>query len=893
MQIENKIHVADAKELYLRWNKSQFENISKTGNNGFELIQLIPLFLHLNDKFLPGYVNPDTPVGVYGYKPDKKIEHQAKQLNNKFRYTEEGVVNYFAVDAIMYQQQLVDNKSRCWIFYRSDLNENQIESLLEKVNKISHWFIMKGCKLEFVCLSDEDFRKNKIEQLAQIKKAIFLDYFYCETILLAGKYPVWWLVPPSKEYEYTVFIEHIKQARFVDSEEFFDLGTTAELSGADIVRYAVNLVQKIKQAPEICFVKLLVADHINLMLPEPDGISIRLKNTIYNKGNLTNPVEIMSNILHEALNNYPAKNHILKPVRLFSRLKNVPGKLNVSIVDKFLENDYVHESSVTGIENLIAYLNFFKAVSYEIRQIFSNIIKIYRREYNENDIDQSLNSVAKNMLDFLSDNENRVPLYNSEDKENIILDRILLKHEIINDEEGRWSLVLEVSEGNEKTIGGFSSLLGLLSWCWLNRVANNSTQVSIDCPKQQVKQIQAYFVLETLIQQLNPRLLSNIPTEAFENPVRPLQSLLFINFMMTNKISATDDSISEGDLLESQLMYCEQLIVNSWGDVYTKQYSGNSGVLKCLCDWTHHAPLDGLAKPQQLRIFGHGLGDSTFMAQRVEQVYEELLSFFYNERQQDGRFILRLGLDFYVITAVNSLLQACKIGDKKALMDFLGATIEIFQATAIERLSFTDYPLHEIYKKNKENVLQIFFQIINQSCYSWVLDERGSLWTDVLKEYDRESYITQWFYFFKNIRNRLKDMNIQEQKIPALEINQISINQLGGLEFYHIGSEAVSGNKKFLDMQVNIKANNYGDELSLVCDGRSFNYQELGQNVLIESVQYLSDKIAEDAGRSVFVIDINAPLRIFNVTSGSDIQISQILKVKRNFEHRINKLLNA
>jgi len=897
MTIENKIQVADAKELYLRWNKSQFENISSKENVAFELIQLIPLFLHLNDKLLPGYVNSDTPVGVFGYRPDKKIVYQAKQLNSKFRYEEEGPVKYFAVDSVMFQQQLVDKKNRCWIFHRSDLNKNQLVLLQEKMDKISNWFSMRGCKLEFICLSDDDFRKNKVEQLERINKTIFLDYFYSEIILLGGKYPVWWLVPPSKEYEYPAFVEHIKQARFVDSEEFLDLGGMLELNRADAVRYAVDLVQKIKQAPEICLVKLLVADHKNVIWPEADGISFQLKNSVYERGGVTNPVDIMAHILRDTLSRYPDKNHILSPLRMFSRLRNIPGKLNIKIVDAFLADNYIQEPSSTGIDNLIVYLNFSKAVSYEVRQIFSNIVENYITQFNERDIDQTLKSVAQNMLVFLSDNADRVPLYNTEDKVDIILDRILLKHEMMS-EEDRWSLVLEISEGNEKTIDGFSSLLGLLAWCWLNRIVNNSTQVSIDCPRQQVKQIEAHFVLETLIQQLNPRLLSSIPSEAFENPVRPLQSLLFINFMTTNEneenqISTTDDPLSFGNLPENQLTHCEQLIVNSWGDVYTKQYSGNSGILKCLCDWTHHAPLDSLAKPQQLRIFGHGVGDSTFMAQRVEQIYGELQSFFYFARQREGRFILRMGLDYHVITVVNALLQARKIGRKQALMEYLEAINKNFQTTALERLTLTEFPLREIYQNNKENVLQVFFQVINRSCYSWVLDEKGSLWADVLKEYDRESYITHWLYFFKNIRNRLKDINVQEQKIPALEINQISINQLGGLEFYHIGSEAVSGNKDFIDIQISIKTGDKGDEISLVCDGRRFDYQELNQNVLIESVQYLSDKIAEDVGRPVFVTDIDAPLRIFNVTNGDDIQTSQILKVKRNFEHRINKLLNV
>jgi len=114
------------------------------------------------------------------------------------------------------------------------------------------------------------------------------------------------------------------------------------------------------------------------------------------------------------------------------------------------------------------------------------------------------------MRSFLSDNPDRVPIYNNRDSADIVLDRIQIKHEV-SKEVDKWSLVLLASEGNEKTIEGFSNLLALLSWCWLNRLVNRLTQVSISCPLQEVKQTEARYMLDILMHDVNPQLISDIP----------------------------------------------------------------------------------------------------------------------------------------------------------------------------------------------------------------------------------------------------------------------------------------------------------------------------------------------------------------------------------------------
>ncbi len=894
MKADADITVADARQAYLSWNQFQQENLLESlsvllEKDIYKYIPLISLFFQINNKLLPGYVGPDTPAGIYAYKPGKAVIYEAKLLHSKFRYQQEGVIKNFALESIYFQQQLIDGKCFCWVFHRSIINKKNLDLLKQKTKKISQWFLSRGLAVEFICLSSDEFKNNKFAILKQENKSIFMDCFYSEAVLLAGKYPLWWLVPPTKENEYGEVVTHIKQARFVDNEEYIDLGSIANFKLVNIVQYSVAQVQKIKQSPEVSLVKLLLIDHKASVFPVVDGVSCRLKMHLYSGDFQVEPASIVAEIMHEVFLRYADRKHILSANRLFLHLKNNPGKLNLKIIDSFLgDNSFNAVPSVDagGIDKIISYLNFFKAVAYEVRQIFSNIVIEYKAQKSE--IDPSVLSTANNMQAFLSDNADRVPLYNNKDNVDIILGRIQIKHETIDQTEELWSLVLEISEGNQRVIEGFSSMLGLLAWCWLNRVVNHSTQVSIDCPLQQVKQIEARYVLEVLMQQINPGLISDIPAEAFKNPVRPLQSLIFLN-----SVNEIKNRLSLIDTTDSRISYCEQLIINSWGDVCTRTYFGNEGVLNCLCQWMNTVPLDGMAKPQSLLVFGYGAGESTYQAQRVSQIYDECLSFFYHLKQVDGRFVVRIGDGFYIIYADNNILKVNDIGNKKTFHEFLELPLPVFQSTGLERLAFTDYPLQEIYQNNKSNVLQVFFQVINRNCHTWVVDEKGTLWTDVMNVYERESYITHWLYFFNNIRNRLKKINYQAAELPTLEINQISFNQLGGIELYSAAAENINVDKTFIDLQISIESLEGGDQLSLMCDGKRFDYQEFKQSVLPECIQYLSARITGEGRRPVYVTDIDVPLRLFNVIDRNDIQISHILKFKRNFEHRVNKMLDG
>ena len=830
MEIESELSVVDARDAYIKWNNQQSKKLPDImGNELSCYLYLLPLIFHINHKLLPGYIGPDAPAGIYAYKPDSETLDYARALSNKFRYQQEGVIKNASIDAMYLNRHLVDGaKITCWLFYNLKLSENQVHVLKEKAEKVSKWLLLRGLNLSFFCCSTEEFNSAEFRP-EYLHKEIFLDYFYSQSILLAGKYPVWWLVPPAEEVNYKSFVQHIIQARFVDNDDFIDLGSTENTNRGDLLRYAIDNVHKIKQSVEISLVELLIVDRKNILWPKIDGLSLRVKKQLYLKCENVRATDCLVELMREAFKRYSPDSHILKPAHLFYRLKHLDGKLNSEIIDEFVGSEYQQSVSTAGIDRIIDYLRLLKAINHEVRQIFSNIVTQYTSQNNVDDIDKALAVSARNMLVFLSDAANNVPIYNFVDRSDMVFNRILLRNNSPGSSSSYWDLVLKTEQGQEKIIQGFSSLLGLLAWCWLNRLVNHSTQVSIDCPDQRIRQTDARYVLEILINQLNPERISIIPDKAYESEVSPLQSLLFINLDTKNghstKIDASDDPLSFGENATNLVTHCDQLIVNSWGEVYTKLFTGNEGVVKCLCEWTHSVPLNSSSHPQNINVFGHGTGDSTYMSQRISQVYSEMLDFFYTDKHYAGRFILRLGSDYYMVFSENMMLTPKLLGDEKNLISYLESPLEKFCMTAIEKYACAEYPLREIYQSNKISMLQVFYQLSGRYCYTWVLDEKGTLWKETSNMFELDLYFTHWLYVYRNFSRRIAEITGEDKYSPGFEMYKVSISPLGGIDLYAVSAGSISGKKNFIDVRVSIETEANLDQLSLVCDGKLFDYK--------------------------------------------------------------------
>src|SRR5690606_2037172 len=94
-----------------------------------------------------------------------------------------------------------------WVCIRPDLTDEEQQALLRKTEGIESWAASLGLEVHFFLMSDEGFRRGQTSSLSRESSGsaqhhLLLDEFYRTGLLVAGRYPVWWLVPPDYEAHY-------------------------------------------------------------------------------------------------------------------------------------------------------------------------------------------------------------------------------------------------------------------------------------------------------------------------------------------------------------------------------------------------------------------------------------------------------------------------------------------------------------------------------------------------------------------------------------------------------------------------------------------------------------------------------------------------------------------
>lgn len=896
------MEIVDARQAFLKRNKNCLQiYLRQLPAAQAAAIQLIPLIFHVNSRLLPGYNGPDAPYGVYGYEPEKTTIGLARKLNSRFHMEHTGILGNAPIEAIYIKYSFLKNKMSLWLVYAADMKATQQNILEDKLHRVNAWLRSRELEVQANMVTAAGFAEHGLRREANeyfASAALFLDSFYTESFLLAGKYPVWWLIPPELEDHYADFVDKIKVARFVADQEYLNLGGLAVSTQHDLLKQAMDCVHDVQKFPEISWPKLLILNVVQKNWPKIDGTSVRMKHHVYldDMSKEVTAENMMREILFESMEDLSQAEHLMPPDKLLAALKQYSTKGNMlgSLVPQPAEK-YIHLKPQAF--DAMRCIQTSRALMREIGLVFNRIIDRYKNHVSD-DASQAQITLAQNMLQFLSEPKQRVPVFTTQANAELLQGRVIFRHVIAPVE--HWKLLMDSAEDQEKILYESISLLALIAWAWLNYVVDRSTQVAVECPLRAVKQIDARHALEVLVAHLDRTKIIETSREVFNKPREVQSAMVFIHLVMDEVLRAQVEALEEqaarenSELpiqLESLIGHCEQLVMSNWGDVEVKRYAGEAGVLQCLCDWLICGA--NLPKPRALPLQAHGYaaGASTYLAQRTGQIYQELIEFFFKKKTGNGRFIVRLGQHYYSLQRNEQGLGVVLLGNDAALMQFLETPNPEFVETGIERMSMLGMPLRDIYMRNKPGTVQLFYRVANRSCDTWLLDERGSLCHFKQDWYDRDSYLTRWLIFLRNVRNRMKKISYQNRELPALELTQISSNRLGVLEYNRIGAESVTAQHNFLDVQLEVEGAKQGDRLSLICGGRYFDYQTYTTTVMPEALQYINARMIGEGRKPVYVTDIDVPLRLFNVNQREDIQTLHFLKYCRNFESRMNQLL--
>ncbi len=212
------IHYGEMK--FFRQNKrSQLTALDIFNPRQSDLFQMIPYLLHKNVmlKGIKQKLHPDTPYGVHDYYPDSEtLGIISKYSIGKRPVGSKGIAieGVFTIGSIGSVAQTDDSDIDYWICIREDrLSANKIK-LLEKKLQILERYAQQEFRIQVTFFivdvnraKNNDFGSSSFESSGSAQSLLLKEEFYRTMIHVAGKIPLWAVLPTAicKEYYERIF----------------------------------------------------------------------------------------------------------------------------------------------------------------------------------------------------------------------------------------------------------------------------------------------------------------------------------------------------------------------------------------------------------------------------------------------------------------------------------------------------------------------------------------------------------------------------------------------------------------------------------------------------------------------------------------------------------------
>jgi adenylate cyclase class 1 len=298
---------------YNRYRRSRLE--SQIGRRGVEALRLLPLLLHVDQPGLPGFVgDPACAVGIADYSPSNADFALARRVFPRSRAKRSGIFRP-VVDlvAVMGSAGTIgfsgESDLDVWVCHNRPEPARELRLYREKVRAVETWLNKQsGLEIHLFLQATERIRSNDfgdtdVEGCGSAMGALLKEEFYRTGILVAGKAPFWWLVPPEAGPEvYEESIDRLRAEPSLSTDGFVDLGWVARVPLGELFGAAVWQIVKGWKSPFKSSLKMGLLEKAVCSRPENPPLCEILKGRVL-AGERTDPYRLL---FEEVLAHYRA-----------------------------------------------------------------------------------------------------------------------------------------------------------------------------------------------------------------------------------------------------------------------------------------------------------------------------------------------------------------------------------------------------------------------------------------------------------------------------------------------------------------------------------------------------------------------------------------------------------
>ncbi len=873
----------NCQEIYDRFNNLNKVRLKRayqvmTGKQQ-KVLDIVTLLFHINHKNLPGFINDHTPAGIFKFSTADTNLQSVKQfapsyhfdINQQTRRDIDALYLMGSCGSIAHSRL---SDFDIWLCHRPDLDPQQVSDLQAKASKISRWAEGQGVELYFFVMSAVQFKDNVRPELSgedcgSTQHKLLLDEFYRTALVLAGKTPLWWYIPPERDEDYLDAFHELTEDNQLDANSVLDFGPLASLPHEEFAGAAIWQMYKAIDSPYKSMIKILLSE-VYAGEEQPQPLARDFKKYIYDNrlhADELDPYVMIYRRIERFLLSQGNTDRLEFIRRCFYTKIGIPlsqiGRENINhwrqqmirnLCDQWRWGDYKlmeqDERNQWSIERVIEEQQL-------LTKELQNSFDLLQSMVNERQVEQRIN---KNELTVLS---NKLHTWYDTHAEKItIISRAinrcpsLDKLMISRDDAGIWQLLRPKLS---TPIYTSRSLQQLICWSEVNQLANNLTQYYIDpsCGDLQAQHVQ---IQRRKMHNILDRLNEASDNEAFLKEETFLACLFVIDSRET-KIDKESMLVSDkNDVLKfggagNNLMHRVDIITcSSWHGLHCQTFEGQDSVIESLCYVLNNSIRHNQPMPEG--YFTSFANQASALIQRFEQVYNEFNATFINAEGRP-RFLMEIDQEYFVLEQLEHEITWRKFSTRSQLFNFLGQEREHFSPIVLEHGALRDTPLSAMLAIFRENLVQVLYQVNRDMAAIYINDERGSFYNYFTQYLNPQALLQPLFRFLNNVRKRQNIDALEETK--HLYFYEVIYNRK--MQRYIIDpmptDMSIEDDQHFEVQAIVQPAPNRTVGYDIICGDAVFKFEDIGEGIYHQVAHFILMQRASRETYPIYLTDID------------------------------------
>ncbi len=926
---------------FMQINEARYQRtLSALNNHQQTFLEALPLLLHVNHPLLPGYMTNNTPCGVSHFEPEKKHIRAVKSIANTFTYhkrnQKESILNISVMGSIGTIAHSRDSDMDFWICHRTDLLEDELKELEQKLNGIQKWAESLSLEVYFFLMNVEKFRAGQRKDISSAEDCgsaqhyLLLDEFYRTSMLLAGCYPIWWLVPTDQEKKYSDYANTLIKKRFIHPEECIDFGGIPVFPAGEFIGAGMWQLYKGIDSPYKSVIKIMLTEVYASEYPNVKGLSLLFKKKVYD-GEIDLDELDPYILLYRKIEAYlkkrkePERLKLLRHCLYFKINENMSkpiGKASINwrrqVMQNLISEWGWNKNSLELLDGRKTWK--VKQVLQQRKDLVDELNFSYRflsRFAKDNGFSASINQhdmslLGRKLYAAFERKSGKIEFINPNIAPNITEEHLtLIRQANYLDEHIRknaWSIysgaIKQEYQNEYEPINRSRSVVELLAWCYFNNLIDHSTLFTLypgesDFTEQELRQILVQFF------SLYPNRLQSAKQERFNHAARPERITLFINVGQDpmrewnkrgiHRLTDHTDPFNYSGMHKNLVLSIDQITMNTWHECTTQHYDQQAGIINCILDFLRNFPPKKSYNYPTINVFCFCPTRPQSITNRIEELFTELLKYYYQKKSiLETRYIFEIGSYYHVLQLKNHHPRIKTLQNQSALQKHLGAPQKTFSPIVFDHHVNQRDPLPALCKYNQVGLIQVFYRKKDRYMQFYLLDEKGSLVYFIEHPTNNqilhEKSVLQRLNRFLRACKKRRTTYLSETELSQ-ENDKITFYEIFKGDYFYLEERVINTlpeKERYHNVEVIIEKSKGEHLYKIYCDHEEFTEYEHGDKVFEAVANHIIGNRAGHTPYPVYITDIDLSSLLQN---HEILQTSFFLQQKLALENRLNKAL--